>query len=599
MSITMAKKPFGRIMSISGIEIMIGIDENIYKNKLEQKITIGGHVTKLYVGTVGDIFLIGDPELKDIVHYAIFEDVKLVTDINDQNKNKAIIVAKVIGYQDKTNKELCFRRGVGHYPRFDSECYLLSPVEKSKLLHIDSDNGTVIGTVSGINNEAISIDTNKFLNKHSVILGSTGSGKSCTVASIMQKILMQHLYSHIIFFDLHNEYSSAFIGEDVGYKVNIITDMNFRLPYWLLNYDEFIYIFLGDNAENSNSDGVRILKDAILELKRNEHELIESETGKIERININSPLKYSIYDLIEKLEHINESTIWVSDNTEAIDQKTGKYIRPQGNRNIKREIDGVSKDDKVNKLEGYYGKCNQIIQRIQSVINDRRYKFLFDDKFDKSTKLYSYIEELLCIKTNEQDQKQMSILDLSTIPSEIIPTIIGVISRICFEYKVWDKKVDKVPLYLIFEESQNYIPREKSNSTKFSINAISKIAKEGRKYGISQLIISQRPSDLCESIISQCSNFFVLRVTNPNDQNFIKNVMPDHLASLTNMIPFFENGECLVTGECVRIPSKVVIDKPNPQPNSNDVNFSKVWREELKDYSVSYAVNNWWEIVNE
>lgn len=595
----MAKKPFGRIMSISGIEIMITIDEDIYKNKLEQKITIGSDVIKLYVGTVGDIFLIGDPELKDIVHYAIFEEVKLVTDINDENKNKAIIVAKVIGYQDKTNKELCFRRGVGHYPRFDSECYLLSPEEKSKLFHIDSDNGTVIGTVSGINNETISIDTNKFLNKHSVILGSTGSGKSCTVASIMQKVLMQHLYSHIIFFDLHNEYSSAFIGEDVGYKVNTITDMNFRLPYWLLNFDEFIYIFLGDNGENQNSDGIRILKDAILELKRKEHELIEAETGRIERININSPLKYSIYDLVQKLEHINESTIWVSDNSEAIDQKTGKYIKPQGNRNIKRVVDGDTKDDKVNKLEGYYGKCTQIIQRIQSIINDRRYKFLFDDKFDKSTKLYSYLEELLCIKKDGEEQKQMSILDLSTIPSEIMPTIIGVISRICFEYKVWDRKVDKVPLYLIFEESQNYIPKEKSNLTKFSINSISKIAKEGRKYGISQLIISQRPSDLCDSIISQCSNFFILRVTNPNDQNFIKNVMPDHLASLTNMIPFFENGECLVAGECVRIPSKVVIDEPKPRPNSNDVNFSKVWREELKEYSVSEAVNNWWEIENE
>lgn len=599
MSIAMAKKPFGRIMSISGIEVMMTINEDIYKNKLEQKITIGSDVIKLYVGIVGDIFLIGDPELKDIVHYAIFEEVKLVTDINDENKNKAIIVAKVIGYQDKTNKELCFRRGVGHYPRFDSECYLLSPEEKSKLFHIDSDNGTVIGTVSGINNETISIDTNKFLNKHSVILGSTGSGKSCTVASIMQKVLMQHLYSHIIFFDLHNEYSSAFIGEDVGYKVNTITDMNFRLPYWLLNFDEFIYIFLGDNGENQNSDGIRILKDAILELKRKEHELIEDETGRIERININSPLKYSIYDLVEKFEHINESTIWVSDNSEAIDQKNGKYIKPQGNRNIKRVVDGDTKDDKVNKLEGYYGKCTQIIQRIKSIINDRRYKFLFDDKFDKSTKLYSYLEELLCIKKDGEEQKQMSILDLSTIPSEIMPTIIGVISRICFEYKVWDRKVDKVPLYLIFEESQNYIPKEKSNLTKFSINSISKIAKEGRKYGISQLIISQRPSDLCDSIISQCSNFFVLRVTNPNDQNFIKNVMPDHLASLTNMIPFFENGECLVAGECVRIPSKVVIDEPKPRPNSNDVNFSKVWREELKGYSVSDAVNNWWEIVNE
>ena len=380
------------------------------------------------------------------------------------------------------------------------------------------------------------------------------------------------------------------------YRVNKVSGNDFRLPYWLLNFEEFVYIFLGDSNESHNSDGIRILKETILELKREEHQLIEKEVGKIDKININAPLKYSIEKLIEKLKDKNQATIWASDNTEARDSK-GNFIRPQGNKNVER-TDKPGENDKVNKLDSYYGKCTQIIQRIESIKEDRRYKFLFGNEFDKSTTLYTYLEELLCVKIKEE-QKQMSILDLSTLPSEIIPVIVGVLSRVCLEYKVWDNKISKLPLYLIFEECQNYIPKEKNSLTKFSINSISKISKEGRKYGISELLISQRPSDLYDSIISQCSNFFVLRLTNPSDQNFVKNVMPDHLSSLTNMIPFFENGECLVVGECVRIPSKVLIDEPNPKPNSNDINFRERWNEEIHDYSVKNVVNRWWEIIDE
>lgn len=598
MAILMKKKPFGKIISISGIEVTIDIDEEIYTRKLEQNITIEGHVEKLFVGTVGDIFLIGDPELKDTVHYAMFEEVKLVSDERNPTKDKAIITAKVIGYQDIENKNLCFRRGVGHYPRFDSSCYLLAPSEKKELFNIDGDNGTVIGKSSGMGNEEMAIDTNKFLSKHSVILGSTGSGKSCTVASIIQKVLFKHRYSHIIFFDLHNEYSNAFICEDDRYSVNKVTGNEFKLPYWLLSFEEFLSVFIGDINEDKNTDGIRILKDTILELKVQQHKEIEKEVGVIERININAPLYFDIEELLANLQQKNEATIWVSDNKPAI--VSGKYLKPQGNKNVKRQLDeGKVGEDKVNKFDDTYGKCNKIIQKIKSVYADRRYSFLFDDKIGNSITLYTYLEQLLCIDKSPENQKQMSILDLSTIPSEVLPTIIGILARICFEYKTWDVDVTKIPLYLVFEEAQNYIPSNKGSTNKIAIDSISKIAKEGRKYGISQLIISQRPSDLCDSIVSQCSNFFVLRVTNPADQGFVKKVLPDHLESLTNMIPFFENGECLIAGECVRIPSKVIIEKPDPTPNSNDVLFSEVWKKQVEDYLVEETVHRWWEIKNE
>ncbi|MGR5953228.1 ATP-binding protein [Bacillus paranthracis] len=148
---------------------------------------------------------------------------------------------------------------------------------------------------------------------------------------------------------------------------------------------------------------------------------------------------------------------------------------------------------------------------------------------------------------------------------------------------------------MFFEEAHNYIPRDTTSITKLPKRYIERIAKEGRKYGISQLIISQRPSDLSTTIVSQCSNFFVLRVTNPDDQTFIRKVLPDHLNALTSMIPFFQNGEVLIAGECVPIPIKAAIDLPNPLPNSSDVSFSDAWSNFVK-YDIKDTILKWWEV---
>lgn len=206
--------------------------------------------------------------------------------------------------------------------------------------------------------------------------------------------------------------------------------------------------------------------------------------------------------------------------------------------------------------------------------------------------------ELLSIQIND-GQTQLTILDFSKIPSEITPVIIGMISRICFEYKLWDKDPKRLPIYLVFEEAHNYIPRENSQITRLPQKYIGRIAKEGRKYGISQLIISQRPSDLSTTIVSQCSNFFVLRVTNPDDQSFVQHVLPDHLSALSSMIPFFENGEALVAGECIVIPTKVVIDHPKPAPNSSDVKFNVAWKKPLEDYAILDTIKSWWDVKSD
>ncbi|WP_285398459.1 ATP-binding protein [Lysinibacillus sp. fls2-241-R2A-57] len=598
--------PFGQVISVSGMNLIIELNKDLLQRNLEQQFTNNGEILKMFVGIVGDIFLIGDLESNN-VHYGIFEEVKLVSTFEEilnpingmqeqssnNDKNKAVAIAKIIGYQDKSSQSsLKFQRGIGHYPRFNSKCYLLTSNEKKSLFSLSEGQGLKIGNVAGLQSEEVAIHIDKFLGKHSVILGSTGSGKSSTVASILQKILKQYQYSHILFFDLHDEYSAAFQSEEFSNKVNKINASSFKLPYWLLNFEEFQSIFLGDIDNSKNSDGIRILKEQILELKENEHESIRGQVGLIEKISINSPIYFDIDKLLIELVKLNKRTYWKSDNELAWNEDGTDYIAGTG----ATKIDRPDKDkDQVIQDPSYYGKLNQVIEKIQSIRNDRRFTFLFTGKVTNSLFLKDYLLNLLSIPTSEE-QHQLTILDLSKIPSEVTPIIIGVLSRICFEFKLWEDDSKTLPFYLVFEEAHNYIPKESTPNTKLPKKYIERIAKEGRKYGITQLIISQRPSDLSSTIISQCSNFFVLRVTNPEDQSFIRHVLPDHLSALTNMIPLFQNGEALIVGECVPLPIKGIIERPCPAPNSNDISFTEAWSKPLELYDITNTIYRWWDV---
>ncbi|MNW40211.1 hypothetical protein D3C74_173190 [compost metagenome] len=409
MEILMKGQPFGQIVSITGMNVTIEIYQTVLANNLEQERVLGiGENIKLNVGTVGDIFLIGGPSTYHVMHFGIFEEIKLVStfeqDVSLQGnleiKNKAIIVAKVVGYQNQKEKNvLKFMRGAGHYPKFNAKCYLLAPEEKKQLFSLEAGAGITIGRASGIQDEEVSIHVDKFLGKHSVILGSTGSGKSCTVASIMQNILKSHEYSHIVFFDPHDEYDSAFPNNTGSYKVNKINANDLHIPYWLLNFDEFQSIFLGEVDLFKNSNGIRILKEVIVSLKEKEHKEIEDDVGEITKANINAPLYFSfVDDLLPNLIKLNKRTIWSSDNQPAIDNKTGDYLPSSGNANIQRD----GKTDKVHQDKNYYGELDQIIEKLQSVFLDRRYQFLFPNSFNNSTAFYSFMESLLSVPIGDK-----------------------------------------------------------------------------------------------------------------------------------------------------------------------------------------------------
>ena len=600
MDLKFRNNPFGQMVSVSGLQIIVEIKPELMEVNLEQEIVIEDDLQKYNVGIVGDIFAIGGPTTNHKTHFAMFEEVKLVSDIEeeasfstDETKRKAVAIGKIVGYQDDDYiEDLCFKRGSGHYPRFNSKCYLLTSDEKRRMLFIDEEKGLNIGHVTGSKEESVTLLTDKFLSKHSVILGSTGSGKSSTVASILQKTLLKYLHSHVVFFDLHDEYGAAFSDEKFENKVKILSGESFSLPYWFLNFEEFLSVFLGEFDYSSNDYGIRVLKEKVIELKKKEHSNIEEEVGKISKVDINAPLFFDLYELISEFSILDKRTLWKSDRSPAIDPETDDYYPSTGAEKVYHKED-EGKKVAVVQDPNYYGKLTQIVEKINSIKDDKRYSFLFNDTYNKSTTLYGYLMDLLSINS---DGKQLSIINLSKVPSEISPVIIGVLARMCFEYKLWETKPEELPVYLVFEEAHNYIPIQDEKVSRLPKKYIGRIAKEGRKYGLSQMIISQRPSDLSPSIVSQCSNFFVLRVTNPNDQSFIKNILPDHLTTLTEMIPMFQNGEALIAGECVPMPIKGLIDSPSPSPKSSDVSFTAAWSEKIEGYDLKGTIHKWWDI---
>lgn len=406
----------------------------------------------------------------------------------------------------------------------------------------------------------VPVNGNKLFNKHLAIVGSTGSGKSHTVAKILQEAIdqKQSSYSglnnsHIVIFDIHSEYKSAFPN------ANYLDVNSLVLPYWLLSSEELEDLLIESNEEQSHNQ-IATLKKSVTDEKRSN---FEGDDVAKNKIHYDSPVYFDLDKIVATVKRKNEEM-----------------------------VDGANGKEKQGPL---FGKLDNFVTRLENKVTDKRMEFLIGPKVKKAT-LEGVLRQFLSYENGRE--ANMTIIDLSGVPFEVLSITVSLISRILFDYGYSYKKHHadgscETPLVVVYEEAHKYVPRSDLSKFAASRRAIERIAKEGRKYGVSAIIVSQRPSEISETIFSQCSNFIAMRLTNPEDQSYTKRLLPDSLGPLTDSLPILQAGEALLIGDAVVMPSVVLIDKCEPEPMSSDIAYLEEWKKPWFEVDFPKLVDQW------
>ncbi len=515
---------------------------------------------------IGSYIRISDDD--DIALIAMIDNFLIEVPEDGEAKRRYIIEANPLGVV----KDDKFQRGgdtIAIPPK------KVEPAKESEILSIysqsiEDEQKFVFSSLSSNKNIRVPVNGNRFFNKHIAIIGSTGSGKSHTVAKIIQRAVEEKNgdfslnNSHIIIFDIHSEYKSAFPN------ANILGIADLVLPYWLLTSEELEELFIDTEANDHNQRNV--FKEAVIKDRVAKFTGAPADKPKI---HYDSPLLFDIKEVLK---------FAVSKNEEII--VTGQDAK--GN-------------DKT-KQGSLYGKLTNFVSRLENKLNDKRLDFLLGDN-SKTITFEDTIKQLIGQKGNVKSN--VTILDLSGVPFEVLSITVSLISRIIFEYGYYYKRIrtkkdpnekinNDTPFLLVYEEAHKYVPKSDLLKFRASKNSIERIAKEGRKYGVTLLLASQRPSELSETIFSQCNNFIAMRLTNPIDQNYVKRLLPDTLGSLTEKLPSLQAGEALLIGEAVILPSVIKIDPCELPPSSNDIPYWELWKDEWKEADINEIKTEWY-----
>ncbi|UCZ53745.1 ATP-binding protein [Bacillus shivajii] len=452
------------------------------------------------------------------------------------------------------------------------------------------------------------LDGDKFFSKHVAVVGSTGSGKSCSVAKILQNVVGineakninkdKKKNSHIIIFDIHSEYRSAFeIGKNENFDLNYLDVEKLKLPYWLMNSEELESLFIESNEQNSHNQ-VSQFKRAVILNK-------EKYNPKFKKVTYDSPIYFNINEVFNYIYNLNEEVINKIEGEQHLPKLSNGELVEDRSLYFERKLEfTTSNNTKATKASNgsFNGEFNRFLSRFETKVNDKRLDFLLlnQDIEENSKYRTEHFEEILKQFMGYLDKSNVTIIDLSGIPFEVLSTTVSLISRIIFDFAFHYSKLqheqkehNNIPFMVVCEEAHNYIPRTGGNDYKAARKSIERIAKEGRKYGLSLMVVSQRPSEVSDTILAQCNNFINLRLTNINDQSYIKNLLPDNSRSISEVLPTLSAGECLVVGDSTPIPSIVKLELPNPEPRSQSIKFHKEWLEEWKTPSFNNVIMRW------
>lgn len=431
---------------------------------------------------------------------------------------------------------LRFERGISTFPLPQQTVYL---TPRSELRYIyGQTKGAVVhmGVHVGSGGTPCYADMNELLGKHTAILGSTGSGKSGTVAALIHSLL-EHgqinpsdaWHPRIIVLDPHNEYADAFKGRHARLSTD---EGTLRLPYWLLSFQETVALIIGKTEFVATSQA-NIVKNALMNARQTAATALQLDST---RVTIDSPVPYSMDKFKDEV----------------------NAQRPQGRDKKEQE------------------PFNSVINKLEALERDNRMAFMLAPWDSTSDEFSSVLGQFV------GEGEPLRIVDLSGVPNEVAGVCSAVIARTLFNLKVWQTATEREqdPVLLVCEEAHRYVPNKGEAQYEAAQEAIRRIAKEGRKYGIGLLLVSQRPSEVEATVLSQCNSWIVLRITNDADREHVRSILPDSMAGLTKMLSGLRRQEAIFVGQAAVIPSRILVRalEQDQLPRSHDIDFCAGWR---------------------
>lgn len=556
----------GKVVGVSGERIFISLVDYSDGGEMEEGVpptmivnlpTEGGP-SPLLIGQPGTFVSVGLPSGRLLAMITTI-DMKEATPLQSEIKtaeaegqaivegHKRVVCAVPVGTLNSGGN---FERGTDVLPTVNSSTFAVSPSTINSIYQQYAEGTFSLGHLSLIPDQPANINLDAFLSRHGAILGQTGGGKSWTVASFLQKIAA-FPQSTAVLFDLHGEYSAAF-----GEEADVISGADIELPYWLMNSEELLGLMV-DRSESAAPNQIAMFK-ALLQKAKDDHS--ENQKLGLEKITIDTPVYFDFEEIINEFRRLDTQM-----------------------------VPGASKQ----KQGPLFGQFSRLLMRVDSRLSDRRYDLIFHPQtYATSASMEDLFRRLLGEKVD--DRKKIVIIDLSPVPFDVRNSVISLILRCLFDFSYWYRRVNgtSYPIAVFADEAHIYLNEHDSNSRPARESA-ERIAKEGRKYGISLTVISQRPREVSATILSQCNSFLCLRISNPDDQSYVKSLLPDSVRGITSMFATLRRGECILLGESVMMPTRIRIDPPNPTPHSDDTSFYAAWNEDPEELDVAAVLDAW------
>ncbi|MCP4594551.1 MAG: ATP-binding protein [bacterium] len=473
----------------------------------------------------------------------------------------------------------------------------------------DKPQSFTLGRFALNNDFEVKVLGTEFFGKSTAIVGNSGAGKSCTTAKVLQEAIRLP-QCQVVLFDMHGEYRAAFSDENGRLDPNVtyLGTKDLVIPYWLLTYSEMETLLLDESNPLFVGSQVSFLRSATLEYKRQAAKELDLQRD----LTLDTPIYFSLEKLKTYAENLNDARYVLSTDQLAFSKLAMRSLRPDEQNKLMREQRcdfnrGHPEGEVPHPL--YYGKLLGLVDRIDTRFYDVRYEFLFRpiehargsqyfrdvlNEDNTAAQMSSVMEHLIKVLTGQiTPRRNLTIIDLSGIPFDVVDITVSVLTRLLFDVNFWTPAKQRHPITLIYEEAHNYIPRIPAK-TSFARAAVERVAKEGRKYGVSAMLVSQRPSELSETALAQCNNMVVMRLNNPDDQNYVARVVSDHFAGLIDMLPIMRPGEGFIIGDSVLMPLRTLIDLPRRTPQSGNVDFFGMWSEQEPFCDIHEIIDYWW-----